>query len=222
MPLNQVSVGAASASSYGDGSTPPQLGGRQGDAIVSQLHGKYYTQNQRGNVYYAGTAVGGLAFTIFSNATSVALLLWNPSGSGKNLVPIKVNVGPTTQGATAASGWGYAWINNAGSGVGTAAVVSSFTAITATRGSAICGPAGQGNSVALAGSGATFTTALLWGRAATFGTSTGAVTTQLSTMLTEDFDGMTVIPPGTIFAVTSAILSGITATAAIMWEEVPI
>src|SRR3990167_10452588 len=130
MPLNQVTVGPASQASYGDGSTPAQLGGKQGDGIVSQLHGKYYTQASRGNVYYAGTAVGGLAFTIFSNATSVALLLWNPSGSGYNLVPIKVNVSPTTNAATAASGWGYAWINNARSAVATAAVASAFTAGT--------------------------------------------------------------------------------------------
>ncbi len=222
MPLNQIQVGAPSATSLADGSTPPQLGGRQGDGIVSRLHGKYYTQNQRGNVFYGGTDVSGLAFTIFSNATSVALLLWNPSGSGKNLVPIRVNVCPLTQGATAASGWGYAWINNAGSSLATAAVVSAFSLVTATRGSASCGPAGQGQSVARVGSGATFTTALLWGRAASFGTSTGAVTTQLSVTLTEDFDGMTIIPPGTVFAVTSSILSGITALASIVWEEVPV
>lgn len=218
----QIAVGPPSATSYGDGATPAQLGGKQGDAIVSQLHGKYYTQTSRGNVFYGGTDEAGLAFTIFSNASSVALLLWNPSGSGKNLVPIKVNVCPLTQGATAASGWGYAWINNAGSSLATAAVASAFSLVTATRGSAVCGIAGQGASVARVGTGATFTTALLWGRAAAFGTSTGAVNTQLSVTLTEDFDGMTIIPPGTIFAVTSAILSGITATASIVWAEVPI
>ena len=222
MPLSQIQVGAPSAVSLADGSTPAQLGGRQGDGIVSGLHGKYYTQSQRNNVFYAGTAVAGLAFTIFSNASFVGLLLWNPQGSGKNLSLIRCNVTPLSQAATAASGWGYAWINNAGSAVATAAPASVFTAITATRGSAICGPFGQGASVARAGSGATFTTALLWGRAASFGTSTGAVTTQLSYTMSEDFDGMTIVPPGTIFAVTSSILSGITAHATLVWEEVPV
>lgn len=221
MPLNQVAVGAPSPTSLADGATPGILGGKQGDAIVSNLHGKYYTQASRGNVFYGGTDEAGLAFTIFSNAAFVGLLLWNPSGSGKNLVPIKVNVCPLTQGGTAASGWGYAWINNAGSSLATAAVASAYTLVTATRGSAVCSVAGQGASVARVGSGATFTTALAWGRAASFGTSTGAVTTQLAVTLTEDFDGMTIIPPGTIFAVTSAILSGITATASIVWAEVP-
>lgn len=222
MPLAQVQVGAPSAASYGDNSTPAQLGGKQGDGIISGLHGKYYTQTQRGNVFYSGTAVGGEAFTIFSNASFVGHLLWNPQGSGKNISLIRCNVTPNTQGATAASGWGYAWINNAGSAVATAATVSVFTAVTATRGSAVCGVAGQGSSVALIGRAATFTTALLWGRAAAFGTSTGAVTTQLSYTMSEDFDGMTIIPPGTIFAVTSAILSGITASASLIWEETPL
>ena len=220
--LNNIQVGPPSTTSYGDGATPGQLGGKQGDAIVSQLHGKYYTLASRGNVFYAGTGVGGLAFTIFSNATFVGLVLWNPQGSGKNLELIKCNVGPFSQAGTAASAWGYAWINNAGSGLATAAVVSALTAITATRGSAILGPTGQGNSVARVGSGATFTTALLWGRAASFGTSTGAVTTQLSVTMTEDFDGMMIVPPGTVFCLTSAILSGVTATASILWAEVPL
>lgn len=222
MPLAQVQVGAPSATSYGDGQTPAQLGGKQGDGIVSGLHGKYYTQAQRNNVFFAGTAVAGLAFTAFGTAAYVGLGLWNPQGSGKNLALIRCNVTPLTQGATNTTGWGYAWINNAGSAVATAATVSVFTQITASRGSAICGVAGQGSSVALACSGATFTSALLWGRAATFGSSTGAVTTQLSVTMSEDFDGMTIVPPGCIFVLTNAVISGLTAQATFVWEECPL
>ena len=50
--LNQVQVGGPSNVSLGDGTMPPQLGGKQGDAIVSHLHGKWYTQAIRNNVYY--------------------------------------------------------------------------------------------------------------------------------------------------------------------------
>ena len=48
MALNQIEVGAPSASSIGDNQVTGALGGKQGDAIVSQLHGKYYTQASRG------------------------------------------------------------------------------------------------------------------------------------------------------------------------------
>lgn len=223
MPLNQLDVGPPSAASIGDNQITGVLAGKQGDMIVSQLHGKYYTQAVRGNVYYASSAAAGIVNTIFSNATFLGLLLWNPQGSGKNLSLIKCNVAMDTQASTAASGWGYAWLNNTGSGVATAAPISGFTAITATRGNAVVGVSGQGSSVALVGSGATFTTALLWGRAAAFGSSTGAITTQtVPAMMTEDFDGMMIVPPGTVFAVTSSILSGVTAVSTLFWEEVPI
>lgn len=226
MPLSQIEVGPPSATSLGDNQVTGVLGGKQGDMIVSQLHGKYYTQAVRGNVYYASTAAAGLANTIFSATsapTFVGLLVWNPQGSGKNLSMIKANVGISAVAATAQSAWGYAWVNNAGSGVATAGVVSSFTGITATRGPAICSLGGQGASVALAGSAATFTTALAWGRSASFSSSTGAITTQtVPAMMSEDFDGMMIVPPGTIFALTSAILSGITAVSTLFWEETPV
>ena len=224
MPLTQIQVGPPSAASLGDGQITPVLGGRQGDMIVSQLHGKYYTQATRGNVFYGSTAGAGLAFTIFSNATFVGLLLWNPEGSGKNLSLIKCNVGIAGQASTAASGWGYSWLTPAGSTLATAAPISAFTLVTATRGPAICSLGGQGASVARVGSGATLTTAFAWGRAASFGTSTGAITTETvpGAVMSEDFDGMMIVPPNTLFAVTSSILTGITATATVFWEEVPV
>lgn len=226
MPLTQIEVGAPSATSIGDNQVTGVLGGKQGDMITSQLHGKYYTQASRGNVYYASSAAAGLVNTIFSATsapTYIGLLVWNPQGSGRNLSMIRANVGIAAVGATALSAWGYAWVNNAGSGVATAGVVSSFTGITATRGSAICGLGGQGSSVALTGSAATFTTALAWGRSAAFSSATGAITTQIGPpMMTEDFEGSMIVPPGTIWTITTAILSGITAVSTAIWEEVPI
>lgn len=220
MPLMQVQVGAPPATSIPDQSTPPILGGRQGEAIVSQLHGRSYTQASRGNLYYTSNAAAGAAYTIFSNASYVGLGLWNQSTS-KNLSIVRVNMGFDAQASTAASGWGYAWVN-AGYAIGTAAPISATTAVTATRGSCLLGAAGQGNSVALAVSAATLTTALLWGRGASFSTSTGAITVQMGLQLSEDFDGTMIVPPGFAFFVTSAILTGVTGCGTIIHEEVPI
>ncbi len=223
MPLVQVNVVPPATASIPDGTVVAALGGRQGEAIYSPLHGKYYAQAVRGNVHYASTAASGSAFSIFSNATYVGLGIWNPEGSGKNISLIRCNVGIDTQSSTAASGWGYAWINNTGSSLATLGVISAFTLITATRGTAICGLGGQNNSVARVCSGATLTAALLWGRAASFGTSTGAITTQLAPpMLTEDFDGMMIVPPNCFFALTSSILSGAPSVATLIWEECPV
>ena len=80
MPLTQLEVGPPSTVSIGDNQTTGILGGKQGDMIVSQLHGKYYTQAVRGNVYYASTAAVGLVNTIYSAITAptfLGLLVWN-------------------------------------------------------------------------------------------------------------------------------------------------
>lgn len=221
MPLTQVQVNAPSATSYGDGMTPPQLGGRQGEAIVSQLHGNYYTQASRGNLFYASNAGAGTAFTIYSNTSYVGFALLNPAGSGKNLSIVKVNLGLNSQASTAMATWGYVWQTGAGTGIGTP--LSAITQITATRGAGIVGVAGQGNSVAIAASAMTLGTAFVWpGRNAAFNATNAAITVGTATNCTEDFDGTMIVPPNTVWAVSSHVLSGWTACATVFWEETPL
>ena len=224
MPLAQVQVNPPSATSYADGSTPPQLGGKQGDGIVSELHGKHYTMNSRGNVYYASNAAAGAAFTIYNGTTFVGLILSNPPGSGKMVSMLRVNLGLNTQASTAASTWGYTWLtNHPGFIIGTP--VSAFTLVTATRGSAICGPPGQGNSVCQVASAATLSAAGVFGwngRQAAFTPSNGAITVSIVTNCTEDFEGTMLIPPGTMWCLQSAILTGWTCNATYIWAELPL
>lgn len=209
---------------YPFGSAPIQSSGRQGEALVNEVHGRNYTLNYNGALYYASSAAAGSAFTIFSNVAYVGLALLNPAGSGKNLVMVRASIGMNSNAATAASAWGYAWQTGiVGTLVGTASQLTSATAITATRGSCIAGPTGQGNSVVgNVLSAVTFATALGWGRNANFGTGTGAVTVAWGVTLFEDFDGTLIVPPGTIFCLTSAILSGITAVGTLIWSEIGI
>jgi len=224
MPILFGQVGAPSSSSASDGSNLPALQGKQGDIIVSELHGKYFTQNYRGNLYYGASAAAGLALSIFSNTTFVGLMLWNPQGSGKLLSVVRYMVGVNAIGTTALASFGYAFLLNAGAGVATAAPISAFTAITATRG-ACNNPASQaqGQSVALLGGGATLTTAMTWGRNSSFGSGTGAATVStLNSGGIEEFDGAMIVPPGTVLAFTSAVLDGGTYTQSAIWEELPL
>lgn len=222
MPVDYGLVGAPSTVSAADGINVPVLQGKQGDQLVSELNGKYYTDAYRSNVYWASAAATGIVTTIFSNTTYVGLLLWNPQGSGKNLVPIRAMQGRILA-ATTVCAFGHSFLLNAGAGVGTAAPLSAFTAITATRGAANNpGLTGQGNSVALVGGGATFTTALAWGRAngLAVGTETTAIVEQ---PFIEDFDGTLIIPPGTLMAVFAATAAqGGTWVPSITWAEKPL
>ncbi len=223
MPVDFGLVNPPSNVSAADGTNNAFLQGKQSELIVNELAGKYYTDAYRGNVYYASVAATGIVTTIFSNGTYVGGLLWNPQGSGKNLVPIRAMQGRILA-ATTVAAWGHAYLANAGAGVGTAAPVSAFTAVAAALRGPVNNPGvtGQGNSVALVGAGATFTTALTWGRAngQAVGTETTAIVEQA---FVEDFDGNVIIPPGTIFAFYAATAAqGGTWVPSIVWSEKPI
>lgn len=221
MPASQLQVAAPGAAAPVGLVT--QMGGKQGDGIVSKLHGDFYTQNDYGNVYYGSNAAAGAVFSIFSNTSFTGLLLWNPQGSGKKLSVIKASLGLAAQASTALASFGYCWINNAGASIATGAPLSAFGAITATRGNGQCGPTGQGSSVALVGTSATLTTAFAWGRAADFSAGTGAITTQIAvTQLSELMHGTMIVYPGTILALTSDILSGVTGVGQFIWEEIAV
>jgi hypothetical protein len=220
MPVEYGAVGAPSTTSAQDGSNLPFLQGKQGEPIYAKLHGDAYTQTYRGNVYWASGAATGLITTIFSNTTYVGPLLWNPQGSGKNLVPIRALKGRILA-ATTVCAWGHAYLANAGAGLGTP--VSAFTTNTTTRGAANNpGVTGQGTSVALWGGGATLGTAFTWGRPN--GMAVGTETTAIVEMrFEEEFKGELIIPPGTIWAPWAATAAqGGTWVDGVVWEEVPI
>ena len=114
---------------------------------------------------------------------------------------------------------------NAGAGVATAAPLSAFTAITATRGPAVINSTGQGSSICLLGGGATFTSAPLFMRGNGMSVGTAAITVPAQQpVMREDFDGTIIIPPGTVFIIgTTVAASGQTATAvSALWEETPL
>lgn len=206
-----------------DGNAPFVGQGRQGEQLIAPLHGRYYTQAYRGNMYYVSTALAGLANSIFSNTTYIGLMIANPAGSGKNLSIGRVSVGQSVAAGTAASAWGYCWLNNIGSGL-INTQYTALTALTATRGSCLLGAGTQGSSVAITYAGATIAAASVftWGRSAAFSSGTGAITVQVANVLTEDLDGTMIVPPGTMWTVTTAILTGATANTSVIWEETPI
>jgi hypothetical protein len=221
MPVSYGLVNPPSNVSASDGTNLPALQGKQGDQIVSELHGKYYTQAYRGNVYWGSTALAGVTLPILSS-TSPTFVLWNQSTT-KNLSIIRVQITPTTA-MTTASGYGYAFLPNAGQGLGTP--VSAVTPITATRGPVLIPTvAGAGNSVAVVASAATLGSAATMFRNNGMSAGTGAITAPAQQpIMSEDFDGTLILPPGCLMIVgTTITTSGQTATGVTaIWEEIPI
>lgn len=113
--------GHTGPSNTGDGFSVPMRLGRNGDQIVTQLHGRWYEQNFRGSLFSFGTtAITALsANTITLTATTTPILgLWNPPGSGVNAVIIKAFLAAkintvTTPVAPGAFVWAASGPNNA-------------------------------------------------------------------------------------------------------------
>lgn len=71
-------------------STNPRLG-RTGELIATQLHGRYFEQSIRGNVYHACTPNTGVALGVAG--TTAGFALTNPANSGKLASLIRVHLG---------------------------------------------------------------------------------------------------------------------------------
>lgn len=187
----------------GDGAFPNQRGGRQGETICSDLHGRYYETTARQNMYgitgaLTTTTAGGVA-------TFTGLIVGNPSGSGYNLAVNKVSV---LQGAalTAETDIGIMY----GANTTTASLATIFNR-----------RAGGRSSIAVANAGQTITAMTAFIVFA--GSGSGAITVPgLMPVVGLDFEGSLIIPPGYAFA---SYTSRATTTALMFcfaWEEIPI
>src|SRR5712664_361685 len=92
MPLMQVQPGAIPASSLPDGPPAPLLGGRSGEAIVAELHGKYYAQTYRGKAWNL-TLTTASAIPLFATNATPNFFIWNPVNSSVNCVLVRFTVG---------------------------------------------------------------------------------------------------------------------------------
>jgi len=210
MPLSQVIVSAPSSNSYADGATPTMLAGKAGEGVVTELHGKWYTQSYRGGVF-TGTVAG---VTIPQNASNLVSVfsLYNPPGSNKNLELISTDIAFTSA-TTVLDILG--WYGQGG---------SSFTVPTSqTVGTPLNMNVGNGNAAV--------------GRFLTAGTHIGTPVLYdiLANMLTtstvppgavihKEHDGKIILPPNSIItlAASTAAWTASAATLAVVWGEVPL
>lgn len=206
--LIQGQVGQPGVTSLGPGTNPTLRVGQMGDAIVSELHGRYYETTYRRNLFTAYS--GGTAMSVAGTAL-IGLQLWNASNS-VNLVLSKCT---GFVAVTSASTTGILLA----SGIGQVTTPTSLTAITRASNNFIGGGLPQGQAY----NAGTFSIAptpfwpLLHNTAAiaTVGEDQG---------WQMDFEGSVIVPPQAYVAIVA--LGSAAAAAAVycslMWEEVPI
>lgn len=222
MPKIQLNVGAQNLADGTDGMIA--RAGRQGEQMVSELHGRFFEQTYRGNLFSNGTT--GLtalsANTITLTATTTPILgIYNPLGSGVNAVVLQASL--------------FAGINNAAStGAGAFVWATSSQNVAITTGSVpiprlIGGSASRVKGmagVALTG----ITNNLVVAHAADFPTPTVITTAAVSTAIqtptagnVENLDGAFVVPPGCVLALLNTVsTTTVSVTGRLMWEEVPV
>src|ERR671931_2793238 len=100
--------------------------GAQGEFVSGQLNAEFYEQTLRGNAFVYSQAAAGVALA--APSVNSVPMIWNPSGSGKNLVLHKVVVG--WKDTTWAVGHiDYGVLTGAGAQTGTGAPIVSLTQV---------------------------------------------------------------------------------------------
>jgi hypothetical protein len=206
--------------------------GRQGELVVQELHGRFYEQALRGNLYAAG---GSSAFTITGNAaiagtgagTCTPLIAFcNPLASKVNGVMLQVScsfglgtntvTGPgqlfwcLSTGNTITNGT-RAWSrNNFGQGGGQLTVVAGGgTFVGLTNLLTVAYPSQINAGLPTYSVGTSVGTGVL-------------IVPPFAGQVTENIDGSIVIPPGGVLALMCAGTAvNVTASPSGVWEEVP-
>jgi hypothetical protein len=204
MSQTQVSVISPSAS-YTDGTYPFQTGGKQGDGLVSELHGKWYTAAYRNRVFFGSSLIAGVTIPV-NTATAATFTLYNPIGSGVNVEMISVDIG-----------WPAAATTVVASILGS---ISTQTPTSVTEGGAtiksIVGVGAGGTAAAKLYTAATIT-------AITTHIPLFIVTTTAMAMVSShyDFDGKLILAPGGLITLTSSPVQTGVAIPSFAWAEWP-
>ena len=199
--LNKLQVGPIVGA---DGLPVVARSGKAGDTIVSELHGAYYEQTYRGNLFQ----LAGLATTTTAAgaATFTGTALINPAGSGANLVIGRVAIAQAA--ALTAS-------TNIGVMYGPTIAVTTNLLTPANRFS------GGRASVAYGTSGGTITAITNFIILA--GSGSGAMTVpNIIPLVTYDFKGGLIIPPGFLLGSYTSVASTTALLFNFEFEEVPI
>ena len=207
MAFTQVLVNPPAQASNPDGAQVFQIAGKQGEALVSELHGKHFTANYRGKLFAATAAA--VTLPVVASAMVSVFTLYNPPASGVNMELVEasaVNVLATT--VVDALGWYYS--------TAVLSAAGTFTTKGTVQGLVVGNnPANQGLFYsAYTHSGTPVLVDIIGGY--------GAATDQAG--VTKFYDGRLIVPPGIAISMAmstnASTASGMTVSA--VWQESPV
>lgn len=177
----------------------------------------YYDLAKQGVIFTGNVAAAGVVLPIYSNVTQ-QFGLWNPVGSGKDLLLLKLAL-TYVDTTGAAGGFCLGYLSNAPAAIGTGLAITAFTETAAVSNY----PGGGFSSVAKFGQGATLTvTAPVVKRQLGLNqlvtTATAVTIGQWTSEI--QFDGEEVLTPGTAVFVAGNIATLSKFTGSLVWAEI--
>jgi hypothetical protein len=208
MPLQSVIQGQVGPSTYADGVINDIRLEKTGGLVVQELHGRYYENAYRKNLFYAYSSLQTLSAV---GTAMTGLILYN-GATNVNLVLQKINLQVPV---TSASMTGIALASGT-PGLQTL-VPTTTTAATKTGNCFLGGPPSQAIAYTIA---TTLTTAAFL----SLMHNTAAINTVGQDYTQIDFEGSIIVPPNTVvcLAALGAASAASAVTSSIMWEEVPV
>lgn len=223
LDFGEGTVGPAFAQSMTPGTCATNRLGQLGDMIVSSLHGKFYEQAYRGNLYSVGmTSTALSADTITLTATTTPIVgVWNPITSTVNLVIAKATLQISVAGNSAVAPGAFVWASSVGNG----AITTGITPLNRKTLSQV-GSQAKGFNISTALTG--LSNNLVIRHAAGFGSLVAAQPATAVPLFSggncvEDFDGSLIVPPGGVLALLNTTSTTTVSVASmLLWEEVPV
>lgn len=235
----QTQVGPiATTSSIAPGTVAAMRSGNLGDVIVSELHGRFYEQAYRGNLFSASlpltvlaathNVATGLSGTLATAATATPIVgIWNPATSTINAIILQATLGVTVTALQSTGAGPFIWAGFAGNSALTLGVSTTvYNRRTLTASGSQCKNMSGVALTGLTNIGVQIATSVMNGGSAlnlaNLATAVGFPPSAFSAL--ECIDGAIVIPPGGLLALFCNTVTPVahSAAATLLWEEVPI
>jgi hypothetical protein len=191
--------------------------GEYSEVLITELMPRYYEQTYRGNMFNASNQAAVTAPAALT-ASSVNFTLYNPLGSGKNLVLAFVDITVAQLAETTAGSYQVLLVANAVAGQAAPATTTALATISTLLGSGA-------QSVAKAFSTATLAAVPVVIKPLLSITSAAAITGAIANGSSDNIGGTIVVAPGSYISVQGIGTSETTSPGLIVgmtWAEIPV
>lgn len=225
--LSEIRTGTVVSS---DGSVNPARADKTGATVMTDAHGRFQEAAIRGNLFSTGMTATSIANSTFTTGTLTATCtpvvgVWNPPGSGKNLVILQARLNVVVTAATATGAGAFVWAVSSNQSAITTGLTPFSRLSLAQSGSVAKGFANTALT-GLSGSlvvmeGAAVNGGVI-GNFSMVGTAAGFVTPPTPATI-DNVDGAIIVPPGGVLALLATTTPvAISAASSLLWEEVAI